>query len=177
MALDPEKVLVYKRYLAKSAHRMIERDVARERIKQQLDVLRDMHPEEMKSKIDELERRIAATIQREGTLRQHHASEDIFHRELRDRMSMLEGRINKYLSTREERLVRITALEEKIAVRLSDKNEQIATLRMDIEHLEKIARELEEEPKGRKKLAKLQERIATIKKEISSKESTDPSPL
>jgi chromosome segregation ATPase len=169
MAVDPQKALLYKRYLAKSAKRMLDRDVARERLQAQIDELRKIDSKGMQAKIDELERRIADAVSRETTLRTHHQMEDLFHRKLRDRMSELEGRIDKYLKTRESRLQRITELEEKIAGRLSNKNEMVEALRIEIVQLEKMSQELEGEPKSAKKLNKIQDKIKSLKKDIEAK--------
>jgi chromosome segregation ATPase len=169
MALDSEKILLYKRYCAKSAQRMLDRDLAREQLKEQLDALRAINPKAMQAKIDELERRIAEAIEREGRLRTHHNLEDMFHRKLRDRMEALEKRIGKYLQTREERLARIAELEDKVAKRLSDRNEQVAALKAEVEHLERMAEELEVESHHTRKIAKLRERIGSIKKDIEAK--------
>jgi len=171
MVLDPSKALLWKNYLGKAAKRLAERDVARERLEQQIDHLRKLSSPSVQEQIDELERRIQAALEREKQLRGHHEMEDMFHRKLRDRMLALETKINAYLSTRQERLKRIAELEDRVAGRLSDKSEKLEVLKMELYRLEQLARELEADPRGQKKITAITDKIQTLKKDVSAREA------
>jgi len=167
--LDQDKVLTYKRYMAKAAKRLIDRDLARESLQKQVEELRKVGSADLKGHIDELERRIAEAIEREQKLVTHHQMEDMFHRKLRDRIAALEQKIGSYLATREQRMVRIVELEQKVAERLSDRNAQLDALRSALSQLEAMASELEGEPRLIKQLRALQSRIDSVKKAIAAR--------
>lgn len=169
MVVDPEKASVYKRYLVKAVKRLKDRDVARQRLEEQILELRKLGGEDVKRQLAELERRIAEAIEREQHIVGFKQTEDLFHRKLRDRIDLLERKITGYLGSREERLKRITELEEKIALRLSDKNEQLSALKVELGQLESFAQELEGEPKLAKRLRGLQQRMEAVKNEIAAR--------
>ncbi len=170
--LDPSKVYTFKTYLARAAGKLVARDLAREKLQEQINQLKKVASADIKGKIDELERRIVDAMARETKLRTHHESEDIFHRQLRDRMTMLERKIHTYLENREERLARVAELEQKVAERLSDRTEKLTALKMELQQLEYLAKEIAQGSKAAKKLSVLQERIESLKKDIDARQAT-----
>jgi len=162
--LDKEKVHTWRKYLAKAARRMTERDHARERLEEQVAQLRKIDAPGVRKQLEQVQARLVEALEREKRLRKHHDDEQKFHDELKGRAHELESKIQKFLSTREQRLERIAQLEKKIAERLTDRNEHLGMLSKDLERLETQAGEL----KG-KRAQQMLHRIRQAKQRASAR--------
>ncbi|MBI4144810.1 hypothetical protein HY493_01230 [Candidatus Woesearchaeota archaeon] len=168
--IDMDKAGTMFRYCAKSTHRMVERDYVRRELEGQLSKLRHIANKDMKGQLAELERRIAAAMSVEKRIMGHQTEEDVFHRKLRDKIELLEKRLGVFLENREERAQRIRELESKIVERLASKSQKVATVKEGIKTLEKMHQELSKSGKFKRKLAMIDERLASMKGRLKALE-------
>lgn len=169
--VDPDKASTLFHYCGHAARKINQRDFVRKDLEDQIVKMRKLANKDFKHHLEELERKIASAITSEQNIAKHQGEEDIFHRQLKDKIGVLEKRLGVFLENREARAERIRELERKILERLSDKTQKIALLRDDIKKLEQMHKELVKTGKNKKQLALVDDKIKLLKGKLKTFEN------
>jgi chromosome segregation ATPase len=166
--LDKTKTLLL--YLSIAKHKIDQREIARQKLAAQISALKKISTSSIKKHVVDLEKDIAEAIAKEKRIASVQKTEDEYHRELVNKIDMLESKLGKYLETKDARKKRILALEQKIKKKMASRKEQLAELRDSIKNLEKLYAAAKKDKKvSRMRLRSIEAKIKKLKKKLKIK--------
>jgi chromosome segregation ATPase len=164
---DPIKARIALHYLAKATKKLHEREESRKKLAAQLKQLKKISTNTLQKHLTELEKRINETVRIENKILKSQSQEDYFHEELKNKINVLEGKLGKYMDTKEAREKRIKELEEKMEEKQQPKHEISLDIKESIQKMEKIYEEAKKSGKYSKKdLDRIKKRINTLKNKL-----------
>ncbi len=167
MEVDLRKARTFFDYLSTAAKKYHEREVAREKLQIQIQKLKGLSTKSLRGHINELEKRLEESLAKEKKLEGYQKQEDVFHRQLKEKIARLEKKLGRYLETREGRLKRIVELENKIKQKTATRNEKASLVLAELGRLERIYREARKGKRvSRKRLDSIRRRISLMKKRV-----------
>jgi chromosome segregation ATPase len=163
---DPIKARIALHYLAKATKKMHERENSRKRLAAQLKQLKKISTNTLQKHLTELEKRINETVRIENKILKSQSQEDHFHADLKRKINVLEGKLGKYMDTKDVREKRIKELEEKMTEKPA-KHEVSLDIKESIQKMEKIYEEAKKSKKYAKKdLDRIRKRISSLKNKL-----------
>jgi len=141
-AFDRDKAQVLTLHLIKCSGKIEERHVNRKRLITQLKKIRSLRVDrKLAEHIDELERRINELVATEKKIQKNQVREDLFHRQLIDKINRLDQKLKNYLAHHKYREQRFRELEQKVYKTLT-KEQKVNRIKGQISGLEVLYREL-----------------------------------
>jgi chromosome segregation ATPase len=165
--IDRAKSAMLLYYLARAMHRVDEREIARKKVELSIKQLKKISTKDLHSHIEELEGHIVEAIHREKAIQGHQKGEESVHAELTHKITKLEGKLGKYLSSQEARKARIEELENKVKSKFESKKERIETLKQDLKKLLKLYRDAKHGKAPKEQLLRIARRMEQVKCRIS----------
>ena len=165
--VDRSKSTLYLYYLARSMHRVMQREIARKKVELSIKQLKKLSTKELHGHIEELQGHITEAIQREKQIQAHQTGEESVHEELKHKIVKLETKLSKYLQTQEARKTRIQELEDKIRSKFETKREKINVLKEDVKKLIKLYNEAKRAKAPKTHLLRVAKRIELARNKIS----------
>lgn len=165
--IDRAKSAMLLYYLARATHRVDERELARKKVDLSIKQLKKISTKDLHSHIEELEGHIVEAITREKAIQGHQKGEESVHAELTHKITKLEGKLGKYLSSQEARKTRIEELENKIKSKFESKKEKTDTLRQDLKKLLKLYHDAKKGKAPKEQLLRIAQRMEQIKCRIA----------
>lgn len=167
---DPIKARIALHYLAKATKKAYDRENARKKLAAQLKQLKKISTNTLQKHLTELENRINETVRIENKILKSQSQEDHFHADLKRKINVLEGKLGKYMDTKEARESRIKELEEKMGEKPKTKHEVSLDIKESIHRMEKIYQAAKKSKKYAKKdLDRIRKRISSLKNKLKSK--------
>ena len=168
--VDLSKTKTLLLYLSVAKHKLDQREFARQKLDAQISALKKISTSSIKKHVAELEKDIAEALKKERKIIDRQKAEDEHHRELISKIDMLEGKLGKYLETKEARKQRILQLELKISQKLASRKANLSALRSAIENLEKLyAAAKKEKPVSAVRLKSIESKIGRLKELLKKK--------
>ncbi len=171
-AVDRDKSQMLTLYILRAAKKVHEKHVSRERLVTQLQKIRSLKIDKrLEAHVDELERRINEVVGAESRIKALQAREDLFHRNLIDKINRLDAKLHGFLAHHREREERMRQIERKVYLTLSA-DQKIANLKGQIAGLEALYVQLEKsETAGPSQLQALKERLDALKTKLAELET------
>ena len=167
--VDSDKVQTYFLHVLKSAKKFQEKQVARSELVQQLKELRKLKIDKnVKNHLDKLESSIKEAINAEKRILKAQSAEDMFHSDLKSKITQLDSKIDRYIQATNERDKRVEIIEKKIEDRMK-KKDQLAELQGQLEGLEVMYYKLKRRNiQAPELLDKIASKISDLKSRIRS---------
>ena len=165
--VDRSKSTLYLYYLARSMHRVMQREISRRKVELSIKQLKKLSTKELHGHIEELQGHIAEAIHREKQIQGHQQGEESVHHELKHKIGRLETKLSRYLQTQEARKGRIQELEDKIRSKFETKREKINVLKEDLKKLLKLYNETKRTKAPKTHLLRIAKRMEQVKNKIS----------
>ena len=165
--VDRSKSTLYLYYLARSMHRVMQREISRRKVELSIKQLKKLSTKELHGHIEELQGHIAEAIHREKQIQGHQQGEESVHHELTHKIGRLETKLSRYLQTQEARKSRIQELEDKIRSKFETKREKITALKEDLQKLMKLYNATKKAKAPKTHLLRVAKRIEQVKNKIS----------
>ncbi|MBW3001544.1 hypothetical protein KY338_00100 [Candidatus Woesearchaeota archaeon] len=157
-------------YLSLAKHKIDQREFAKQKLAAQISALKKISTKTIKKHVVDLEKDIAEAIATEKKIITSQKTEDEHHRELVEKIDKLEGKLEKYLNTKEARKRRILELELKIKKKMASRREELAGLRDAIKNLEKLYASAKKDKKVSKmRLKSIETKIKKLKQKLKIK--------
>lgn len=160
--IDRGKSTLYLYYLAKATQRQLQRDIAHRKVELSIKQLKKISTKALQKNIDELEAHVSEAMSREKELRGFQKEEEKEHTGLKNKITRLEGKLDRYLETQEARKKRMQELEDKITHKFETKKQRIAGLREDLKRAVKLYQSAKKAKADKTKLQKAEKRIREL---------------
>jgi hypothetical protein len=168
---DTDSARLMLSYLGKALKHYNERDFARQKLNIELKKLKKVSTKSMKKYVDNLQHSIGEAIRKEQHILKHQKQEDVFHGDIKERISELEGRLAKYLTIHEARAQRVRLLESALATEQKSKGEQVSLIKKSLARAEQILKSVAKDKKQSKKdIAQTKALIERIKQKVKQAE-------
>lgn len=168
--VDARKAKTLLLYLSLAKHKIDQREFARKKLDAKISALKNVSTSSIKKHVEDLEKDIAEAIKKEHKIVTSQKVENQFHKELVDKIDKLEGRLEKYLATKEARKKRIQQLEDKIKQKLVSRKEKIREIKDSIKHLEELYKKAKKDKKvSRMRLKSIKSKIEKLKAQLKVK--------
>jgi chromosome segregation ATPase len=155
-----EYARMYKRHLAWAYKKTKDRDQKVEDLKLQLKQLQ--RSSRSSSKKSEVQEQLNTILSEEKAL-EHNLHDDLeLHRQLLNKIDELDGKLQRFMSSKNKRSERSVELEQKVFHRMASQDEKLRILKADLAALKKLHREVRKEKHPKIKLNKIKERIKKV---------------
>jgi len=165
--IDRTKSSLFLYYLARSYHRMEKRQIHRKKIDLSIKRLRKLSTKNLHQHLDELQAHVNQAIARETFLKRHQDAHEDIHKDLKNKIVRLEGKLGKYVETQEERKKRVAELEAKIKNKFEGKKDRLKSLKDDYKRLLALYKEAKHSDVSKPKLLALAKRMDEIQRRIA----------
>ncbi len=166
---DPIKARIALHYLAKATKKFHDRENSKKKLAAQLKQLKKISTNTLQKHLTELEKRINETVRIENKILKSQSQEDHFHEELKNKINVLEGKLGKYMDTKDAREKRIKELEEKMTDKPQHKQEKILEVQEAIHGLEKTYEEAKKAKiYSKTDMERIKTRINALKSKLKS---------
>lgn len=166
---DPIKTRLILHYLGQASKKMQDREEAKKKLEIQLKQLKKISTNTLQKHLDELEKRIAETVRIENKILTTQSTEDHFHKEIKNKIEILEKKLGRYVETKAAREKRIKELEEKVDEKQKKKAETVSDIKEAINRMDKIYEDAKKtKAYSEKELESIRKRISILKTKLSA---------
>jgi len=136
--VDRTKSALYLYYLARASLREEKRNVIRRKVELSVRQMKKLDTDKIIRHVGDLHGHIICALDKENKILAHQKGEELVHHTFTHKISTLDNKLSRYLTTEDARKKRIEHLEHKITKAFMTKREKLAHLKHDINRLTKL---------------------------------------
>ena len=168
--MDYEKTRLMLKHLVKSSKKLKEKEIAKKNLGDQIEQIKKFsRKKDFKKQIEELEKRIDESVEKEMKIIHHQETENMVNRRLLDRIERLELKLSHYMKTKNQRVARINEIEQKIKGTSKARKKDVETIEKQIGLLEKLYEKIRKEGTYTESdLMRVEDKITVLKSKLEA---------
>lgn len=157
-------------YLGHSLKKHQDREIARKKIRLEIQKLKNISTASMRKYLKRLEHSVGDAIKKEQHILKKQHDEDLEHSDINQKIREIEERLERYLQVHEERAQKVRLLESIYTTEQKTARQQLIMARKALSRAQKIYASAKKSKKNKEQLALIKEQMSSLHAKIKQLE-------